>query len=599
MSHSASVQPIEPGDAYRRLLGYLRPLVVPFALAILAMALFAGSNVGFISMMKPLLDESFVAKNRSEVMWIPLAIIGLFLLRGASNFGSVYGMAYVARGVIRDLRQDLFDHLIRLPVRFYDHNSPGQLLTRLTYHVEQVAESISTAFTAIIKEGLTVIGLLGLMLYLEWRLTLFTLVIAPIVAVIINYVSKRFRRISTRIQNSVGGLNHVAEEVIQGQRTMKIYGGEAFEQRHFLAANRQNRSLAIKLAATRAMSTSLIQVLAAFALSAIIYYATTPSMIEALTPGTFVAYLGAMLSLMNPIKALTRVNERIQQGIAAAQEIFGMLEAEPEVDGGGVDPGRVQGTLRFDKVSFHYPDHEEMVLEDISLEIPAGATVAFVGRSGSGKSTLLSLLPRFYDPASGTIELDGRDLREYRRDALRRQIAMVDQQVRLFNASIADNIAYGMEPRPSDAQIRAAAEDAYAWEFIERLPQGLDTPVGSNGVLLSGGQRQRLAIARALLKDAPLLLLDEATSALDTESERYIQGALERLMRDRTTLVIAHRLSTIRDADFIVAMSGGRVTEMGTHDELIARDGIYASLHAMQFREESEANQTAMEGSTA
>ncbi|WP_052367694.1 lipid A export permease/ATP-binding protein MsbA [Algiphilus aromaticivorans] len=588
MTYSAILKPIEAGEAYHRLLRYLRPLMLPFVLAIIAMALFAASNVGFIAMMQPLLDESFVAKNRDDVTWIPLAIIGLFLLRASSNFGALYGMAYVGRGVIRDLRQDLFNHLLTLPVMFYDHNSSGQLLTRLTYHVEQVAESITTALTAIIKEGLTVIGLLGLMFYLEWRLTLFTLAVVPFVALIINYVAKRFRKISTRIQGSVGGLNHVAEEVITGQRTMKIYGGEEFERSQFLTANRQNRKLQIKLAATQAMSSGIVQFLASFALAAVVYYATTPGMIESLTPGTFVSYVGAMLSLMNPIKELTRVNERIQRGIAASQEIFGMLEAEPERDDGTLHPTQVDGALRFESVDFRYPGHEELVLQEVELDIPSGSTVAFVGRSGSGKSTLLSLLPRFYDPIGGRILLDGQDLRDYNRRALRSQIAMVDQQVRLFNASIADNIAYGLQPRPDNVTIEAAARDAYAWEFIEKLPDGLETHVGSNGVLLSGGQRQRLAIARALLKNAPLLLLDEATSALDTESERYIQGALARLMEGRTTLVIAHRLSTVRDADQIVAMADGRIMEVGTHEQLLAHGGVYASLYAMQFREEAE-----------
>lgn len=585
---TAAVQ-VEPMDAYRRLLEYLRPFRLVFAGAIVSMAIFAATHVGFLSIMQPFLDESFVEKNREAVTWVPFAIVGLFLLRGLSNFGSIWGMAYVGRGVIRDLRQKLFDHLLRLPVMFYDHYSAGALLTRLTYHVEQVSEAITTALTAVIKEGLTIIGLLGFMLYLEWRLTLFSLLVAPVVAVIIDYVARRFRSISKRIQGSVGGLNHVAEEVIQGQRTMKVYGGEEFEREQFLFENRKNRSLTIKLASTQAASSGVVQLLASFALAAVLYFATRPEMLEALTPGTFVAYIGAMLSLMNPMKQLTRVNERLQRGVAAAQEIFSIMDEPVEEDTGSVEVERVAGAIRFDGVSFAYPGSEDApVLRGIDLDVPAGTTVAIVGRSGAGKSTLLSLLPRFYDPTAGRILLDGADMRDYRRVNLRRHFALVDQQVRLFNASVAANIAYGMQPPPSRERIEEAARDAYAWEFIEKLPQGLDTPVGTNGVLLSGGQRQRLAIARALLKDAPVLLLDEATSALDTESERYIQRALHTLMRGRTTFVIAHRLSTIRDADLIVAMQNGEIVERGTHEALLARGGLYASLHAMQFRDEAD-----------
>jgi subfamily B ATP-binding cassette protein MsbA len=573
-----------PTEAYKRLLSYVRPLWLPFLGAVIAMAFFAISNVSFIGMMKPLLDQSFVEKNRAAVAWIPYAVIGLFILRGTSHFGATYGMAYVGRGVIRDLRQDLFEHLLRLPVAFYDRNSAGQLLTRLTYHVEQVAESTTSALTSVIKEGLTVVGLLGMMFWLDWRLTLFSLIVGPFVAVLVRYVSRRFRMISRRIQDSVGGLNHVAEEVIQGQRIIKVYGGEAFERQQFTKANRHNRSLAIKLAATQATSSSVVQFIAAWAVAGVIYFATRPEMIDTVTPGTFVAYMGAMLALMNPIKALTTVNEKLQKGIAASQDIFTLMLEPHEPAGGTRSVDRVQGHIRFDQVHFAYGGAEEAVLHGIDIDIRAGSTVAIVGRSGSGKSTLLSLLPRFYDPTQGAVMLDGVDLRDYVLTDLRRQIALVDQQVRLFNASVADNIAYGIEPRPSAAQIEQSARDAYAWEFIQRLPQGLDTPVGQNGVLLSGGQRQRLAIARALLKDAPILILDEATSALDTESERYIQAALERLMKGRTTLVIAHRLSTIRHADQIIAMQDGRVIESGTHDELLAAGGVYASLHSMQFQ---------------
>jgi ATP-binding cassette, subfamily B, bacterial MsbA len=427
--------------------------------------------------------------------------------------------------------------------------------------------------------------LIGLMFWLNWQLSLFTLIVGPMIALLVRYISLRFRRISTRIQDSIGAVTHAAEEAIQNQRTVKVYGGQEFERAGFGRANELNRYLMLKLTATQASSSAVIQFIGAGAVAGVVYFATLPHMLEQITPGTFVTYMGAMLALLGPLKNLSTVNEKLQRGIAAATDLFRLMEEKPEPEGGTRRVQRARGDIECRQVSFRYRDDGDAVLQDISLRVQPGQTVAFVGRSGSGKSTLLGLLPRFYDPSQGAILLDGHDLRDYRLADLRRQIAFVDQQVRLFNATVAENIAYGFEQPPPREAIVQAARDAYAWEFIEHLPQELDTSVGQNGVMLSGGQRQRLAIARALLKDAPILILDEATSALDTESERYIQRALERLVSGRTTLVIAHRLSTIQNADVIVVMHEGRIVETGTHTELLGRQGHYAALHRMQFEE--------------
>ncbi len=570
-------------EIYLRLLRYARPHWKFFLLGIAGMLGFAFADVSFIALMRPLLDDSFVQRDATTISTMPWLILVLFLLRGAASYASSYGMAAVGRQVIKTLRGELFEHFLHLPVSFFDRSSPGSLLTRLTYHAEQVAESTSNVITAMVKDGITVIGLIGLMFWLEWRLAIFIIGVGPIIALLVRFISRQFRTISRRIQDSMGDVSHVAEEAITAQRVVKLFGGQDYERAQFGVANEKNRRMNVRLVATRAGSSASVQFIAAWAVSAVVYVATSPTVLASMTPGTFVGFIGAMMSILGPIKNLTNLNEKLQKGISAATDIFKLLHETVEHTGGDELPEPVSGAVSFRNVGFIYPGTTKPVLQDINLEVAAGETVAFVGRSGSGKSTLLSLLPRFYDATSGTITIDGHDLASIDPRNIRRHIALVDQNVTLFNDTVERNIAYGELAGASRADIQAAAESAHAWDFIRLLPQGLDTPVGPNGVMLSGGQRQRLAIARALLKTAPLLILDEATSALDTESERVVQDALLTLMEGRTTLVIAHRLSTILHADRIVVIDQGRIAEVGTHAELLERNGEYAALYRLQF----------------
>ncbi len=579
--------PTDPGrkawPIYRRLLGYSLPHWRVMVLAFLATTAFAAVDASFAALVKPLLDKAFVEQNQDYIRGLPLAIIGLFLLRGITSFASIYGMAWVARRVVHDMRKVLFDKLLGLPVRYYDRVNSSQLIARMNYHVEQVADATTTVLTTTLKDGLTVIFYIGFMFWLNWKLTSFAFVVLPLIALIIAYVSRRFRRISTRIQTSVSDVTQAVDEAVHGQRVVKVYNGQDVERERFAGVNENNRWLSMKIVATRAGSGAVIQFIAAWAVAAIVYFATQPGMIDQMTPGTFAAFMLAMMSLMQPLKSMGGVNERMQRGIAAGDELFRMLDEQVEPEDGSRLLTRASGEIEFRDVGFRYPQASSEALREINLRVRPGQTVAFVGKSGSGKSTLLSLLPRFYDVDQGAILLDGHDVREYRLSDLRRQVALVDQQVRLFNATVAENIAYGLVPQPDEAAIIAAAKRAHAWEFIERLPQGLQTRTGQNAQTLSGGQRQRLAIARALLKDAPILMLDEATSALDTESERAIQAGLAELVQGRTTLVIAHRLSTIQNADLIVVMREGRIVESGTHEDLLKLGNWYAALHRMQF----------------
>jgi subfamily B ATP-binding cassette protein MsbA len=587
--NDAVAQAYRPAAVYRRLLRYAAPRWRVFLLALLSMVVFAVSESAGIPWLVKQLTDSFVTRDPKVIAWLPFAILGLFLLRGAAGFISAYAMAWVGQGVVARLREQLFEHLLLVPVAQHDRTRTADLQAKLTYHASQVADSTSSVLTSIIKDGLTAIGLVGFMFYTSWRLSLCVLLIAPLVSLMVNWVNKRFRTVSGRIQNSMGGINHAADEAVTGRRVVKVYGGESLALNAFRALNDYLRRQSLKMTAASAASVSSLELIAAVGVSFLVYLATLPEMLRAMTPGTFVSFIVAMMQLRQPLSSMTSMSERIQRGLVAGADLFAFLDTPLEKDSGSLALTRARGAIRFEDVRFAYRDDAAPALDGVTLDIPAGRTVAFVGRSGSGKSTLLSLIPRFYEPDSGRILLDAHGLAEYRLRDLRRQIALVDQNVVLFNATIAENIAYGLEQAPPRERIERAAREAYAWDFIQQQPQGLDTPIGQGGGMLSGGQRQRIAIARALLRDAPILILDEATSALDTESERYIQQALEQLKRGRTTLVIAHRLSTIQNADLIVVMQDGRVVEQGAHAELLARGGVYAALHRLQFREPEEA----------
>lgn len=571
-------------DTYRRLLSYAQPHWKLFLLSSLAMALYAATDTGFAALMKPMLDDSFVARDPAAIRAIPLLLIGLFLVRGITGFISSYGMNWVGRQVIQVLRGEMFARLLRLPNAYYTQHSSGELVAKLIYHVEQVAQASTNAVTILIRDSLTVVFLLAWMFYISGWLAALFLVVGPLLAILTRYVSRRFRKISHRIQDSMTGVTEVASQAIEGHKVVKAFGAQDYEQQQFEKINRKNASLQMKLAATSAASVPITQFLAACVLSGVIYLATLDPMLEKVTPGGFVSFIAAMMLLMPSLKRLSTVNASLQRGIAAAEGIFHLLDAVPEPDEGDRPLQRAQGALSFNEVSFRYQAEQDDVLKAISFQIEAGKMTALVGRSGSGKSTLVGLVPRFYDPQQGAVLLDGVDIRTYRLADLRAQIALVSQDVVLFNDTVANNIAYGRPSAPR-AEIESAARVAYADEFIRALSNGYDTLIGENGVLLSGGQRQRLAIARAVLKDAPILILDEATSSLDTASERTIQKALEHLMQGRTTLVIAHRLSTVEKADQILVMEAGQIVEAGRHAELLAREGRYAALYRLQFQD--------------
>jgi len=524
--------------------------------------------------------------NEHPAWVIPVAVLALFLFRGVTGFISTYQMEWVGGRVIATLRASLFDKYLSLPTAHYDQTTGGELMSRLTYNVQMVSNSASRAVTILIRDSMTIIALLGLMAWHSWRLTLAFLLIGPILGVLIGYVSRRFRHISRKLQVTMGDLTHVAEEAIEGQREVKVFGGQTHERTRFEAANERTFKLTLKETTTRAASTPVVHFLVAIALAVIMYYAGLQGTESHLSVGEFVSFLTAMLLLFQPLKALSDLNSVIQRGIAAGESVFSLLDTPSEPDTGTQQLQSPIQAISYRDVCFQYESATSPVVNGVSFDINAGETIALVGRSGSGKTTIAQLLPRLYEMGAGEIQINGRDIRDYTLSSLREQIAYVGQQVTLFNDTVGANIAYGLE-NCSVADIEAAAHAANAHEFIAQMPNGYDTWVGDNGVLLSGGQRQRIAIARALLKQSPILILDEATSALDAESERLVQDGLTNLMRDRTSMVIAHRLSTIENATRILVLDKGELLESGTHSELLAKGGHYAKLHSLQFSDAS------------
>lgn len=577
------VRTITSTELYLRLLRYVRPYRGTFALAILGMIVVAATEPMLPAIMKPLLDGTFVRKDATIMAWMPAIIIALTVARGLGEYISGYCINWVGTKVVMDLRNDMFRKLLVLPTAYYDDHPAGNLISKVTFDVTQVTAAATSVLTVVFKDTLGIIGLLAWMLWLNWQLTLLSLVMTPVIVVIVRIISRRLRSASRDVQRSMGDVTQVLQEAIEGHKVVKLYGGAAYEAERFDdKANRVRRFL-MKQATAAAASAPMVQLMSALALAVIVYLATLQSSADQITVGGFVSFVTAMLMLSSPLKRLTGVNEPLQRGLAAAESVFALVDEPGERDPGTARIERAAGALRFEHVSFSYDGAGRLALEDIDLAIAPGETIALVGASGSGKTTLANLVPCFYRPAAGRVTLDGHDIQTLTLASLRANIALVSQDVVLFNDTIAANIAYGAMRGASTQAIVAAAKAAHALEFIESMPEGLQTMVGENGVKLSGGQRQRLAIARALLKDAPVLILDEATSALDSESERHVQAALEVLMQDRTTIVIAHRLSTIEKADRIVVLDAGRIAEIGNHRELLARGGIYAKLHRMQF----------------
>lgn len=575
-------------QSYKRLLSYLKSYKKFFLLGVVGFILNAQTEWAGAQLIKFVIN-AIQEKNQADKNFFPLLVIGVFFFRGIGTFMGNYYLSLVARNVVYTLRKELFDKLLVLPNHYYHLHSAGHLSAKLIYDVEQVTGAATEALKTIVRDGFVVIGLLGYLFYTNWRLSISLLVIGPIVAVLVKTASKRFRKLSHKIQHSMGDVSHIVNETINGFAVVKSYGGQTFERERFDAASKENLKQSMKMVITASINTPLVQFLMAMSMGVVVWVALQPHILGDASAGTFVAYITAAGLLSKPVRSLTDVNEKIQRGIAAAQSVFELLDTPIEPDHGTYTATRVQGHIEIKNLSFRYPTGEA-VLHNINLTIQAGQTVALVGRSGSGKSTLVSLLPRFYDVTDGQILLDGHPLAEYTLANLREQMASVSQKVVLFDNTIQHNIAYGALSQKSLLEIEAAAKAAYAHEFIDKLPESYQTRVGQDGTQLSGGQRQRLAIARALLKDAPILILDEATSALDNESEFYIQEALETVMKNRTTLVIAHRLSTIEKADVIVVLEAGRIVETGTHLELLAKGSVYAQLHSRQFEEDTDAH---------
>jgi subfamily B ATP-binding cassette protein MsbA len=575
---------------YLRLLSYVRPHAKVFGLAVLGMIAAAATEPLFPALIRPLLDQGFGPGSQATVppALFAAAIVGIFALRGVLTFTSSYAMSWVGNRVVLDLRRDMFARLVRFPASFFDDHSSGVVLSKVAYDVGGVTSAATTVLTVAVQDVIRIVGLLGFLLYLNWKLTLIAIAVGPPIALFVRLLSKRLRSMARGAQTAMGDLVHVLEETIECQKVVKVFGGQEYESGRFERANQRVRGFNMRQTVPAALTTPVTHLLAASAVAIIVYIALEQSISARATMGEFASFMTAMVMLLAPLKHLTEINAPLQRGLAAAESVFGLIDTPVEKDEGRHKLGRARGEVEFQDVGFTYPTRTEPALNAVSFRVQPGETVALVGASGGGKTTLVNMLPRFYAPDAGRILLDGHDLQSLTLESLRANIAMVSQDVVLFNDSIRANIAYGAMGAASEQEVIAAAVAAHAMEFIRETPQGLDTLIGENGMRLSGGQRQRLAIARALLKNAPLLILDEATSALDSESERLVQEALDVLMRGRTTLVIAHRLSTIERADRIVVLERGRLAETGTHARLLAHDGIYAKLYRMQYAAEHE-----------
>jgi ATP-binding cassette, subfamily B, bacterial MsbA len=582
----ASAVPHDSQDAkrtYRRLLTYLGPHRGAFTLGLLGGILFSATMVSFGAFAKAFGDGTFGQRDPRTIVWLPVALVGLFVLRGLGDFTETYFMGYVGRRIVTRLRTEIFQRALQLPIGYFDRNSSAILLSRLTYNTEQIGQATTDSVAVIVRESLTLIGSIAGLLYFNAKLTLMALTIGPLVAWLVTIINKRFRRYSRRIQDSMGDVTRVAKESLEAPRLIKVYNAEQHLGGQFEAVNERNRRSNMRLILTKGLANPIVQLVTAIGAAFVISFAIADAVHGRMTTGDLLGFLTLLVSSAQPLRNLVGVAGPMQQGIAAAQSIFEMIDEPIETQGRGHVVTRVRGDVEFENVSFTYDSGKGAALRGVSLKVAAGENIAIVGRSGSGKSTLVNLLPRFYDVKSGLVRIDGVDVRDYELRSLREQIAVVSQDVVLFNDTIRNNIAFGREV--SAQALEKAAEAAHVLEFTRDQPAGLDTMVGDRGVLLSGGQRQRIAIARALLKNAPILILDEATSALDTEAERHIQAALAQLVRNRTTFVIAHRLSTVEEADRIIVLDSGAIVESGTHAQLLAKGGLYSQLHHLQFND--------------
>jgi subfamily B ATP-binding cassette protein MsbA len=590
-SDSSDVKAANPADArvrviYGRLWRYVMPHKAWGLIAVLGMAATAVIEGGMVWLLEPLMDQGLVAKNLQSIKWIPVTFVLVFIARGVAGFATEYSLGWVGRSVISSLRRAVFRKFLTLPTAFFDKQSIGPLLSRMTYNVEMVAESVTSVVTVAIRDVLTLIAAIVVMLYQSPTLTLFVAILIPVVAVLVRLLGVAFRRYSSRIQDSIGEVTQVTEETLRGNWVVKAFNGYGYEKKRLDDVDERNRRQNMKLILVRSAGVAVTQIIFGVGVAAVIYAASRESIQGNLTPGQFISFFSAMMLMLQPVRRITNINATLQRGVAGADSLFRIMDEGDETDTGTIDAGRLSGTVEFRNVTFSYNAKNDAVLNRISLSVPAGQTLAVVGHSGSGKSTLVSLLLRFYDIDGGEILLDGVAIQEYSLASLRQNISLVSQDVVLFNDTIANNLAYGQLNDRSPEEIRRAADAAHVLDFTNKMPDGLETVVGDRGVLLSGGQRQRIAIGRALLKDAPILILDEATSSLDSKSERRIQDALDKLMKNRTTLVIAHRLSTVERADQIVVLDAGRIVESGTHSELLVANSHYAALYRMQFNEE-------------